>query len=455
MNVTGCRRFRCRGVGAGGLLLIAWWLGMGHLPLQAGESASSPATAAPAETPRPLQPLLSAARPGEVVRLEPGVYQGPAVIHVPLTLDGGGRATVDGGGKGTVITLAADDVTVRNLRVRGSGHLPNDLDSCINITGQRGRVLDNQLEECLFGVNIQQSDGNRVEGNAITGQDLPMGVRGDGIRLWYANHNHIARNRVRQVRDMVMWYANHNTFEGNEASGGRYSLHLMYAHDNHLRNNRFVGNAVGIFLMYSDGSIVEGNLIRDADGASGLCLGMKEVSRSEFRRNRFIYCSSGIYLDHSPFQPDTVNIFEENEIAFNGAGVTFHFTLADNHFRRNRFLGNMVPVMVESRGHARFSHWEGNYWDTYEGFDRDGDGRGDTPFEHFLYADKLWMDAPNVKFFYGSPVMAVLDFLEQLAPFSTPVKVLSDPRPLFQPPVWGALPAGEGVKGVEKEERDG
>ena len=80
---------------------------------------------------------------------------------------------------------------------------------------------------------------------------------------------------------------------------------------------------------------------------------------------------------------------------------------------------------------ARRNDWSGNYWDDYEGFDLDRDGVGDGPYEYFNYADRIWMDIPPARFFKGSPVLEVLDFLERLAPFTDPEMVLKDTRPMM------------------------
>ncbi|PHO16788.1 nitrous oxidase accessory protein, partial [Malaciobacter molluscorum LMG 25693] len=60
------------------------------------------------------------------------------------------------------------------------------------------------------------------------------------------------------------------------------------------------------------------------------------------------------------------------------------------------------------------------------------DGVGDIPFNHYIYADKLWLYNPNVKFFYGSVVIDLLNFLAKFAPFSEPSLLASDNEPLIQ-----------------------
>ncbi|MBF0447662.1 MAG: nitrous oxide reductase family maturation protein NosD [Magnetococcales bacterium] len=380
-----------------------------------------------------LQLQIDATAPGASLTLAAGLYQGPVTIKHPMTLIGQEGAIIDGGGTGTVLTVLADNVTVKNLHLQGSGQLHNNVDACIHLKGDGNQILNNHLSSCLFGIDVAESDHNLIAGNQISSYDLELGLRGDALRLWYSKNNIVRDNSVKNSRDIVVWYSGDNLLEGNRVEGGRYSIHFMYANGNTIRKNQFEGNAVGIFLMYTENILVEENIIRNAAGATGLCLGMKDSSQVQIIGNQLIYCSSGIYLDQSPYQPDTENLFKDNEVAFNGIGVLFHMSLKGNRFVGNRFIGNFIPVSVDSRGHAKDSIWSGNYWDTYQGFDRNDDNIGDTPFKLYFHADKLWMDAPNLKFFFGSPVLEALDFLEKLAPFSDPELVMQDDSPLFSP----------------------
>ena len=64
---------------------------------------------------------------------------------------------------------------------------------------------------------------------------------------------------------------------------------------------------------------------------------------------------------------------------------------------------------------------------------QDGDGFGDRPYELLAYADRIWLETPAARFFRNSPVLELLDFLEKLAPFSTPSLILRDTAPRMQP----------------------
>jgi nitrous oxidase accessory protein len=387
------------------------------------------------EAPRPgLQALVDAAPPGAVLRPPAGRYAGPLVIRRPLVLDGGGRVTVDGGGRGTVLRIETDGAEVRGLRLLGSGESHDGVDAGIHVRGDGNRIVDNVIEDSLFGVDLQQASRNRVAGNRIRSKDLELGVRGDGIRLWYSRDNEILDNELADVRDMVVWYSGRNRIAGNRVHGGRYALHFMYSEANLVEDNRYRDNMVGVFLMYSDGVVLRRNHISGAQGATGMGIGFKESSDVELSRNVLLYCAQGIYLDVSPYEPDTTNRIVGNRIAYNGVGVTFHSDWHGNVFRDNDFVGNFTQVAVRGGGSAARNTWEGNRWDDYEGFDRDADGRGDTPYELRAYADRIWQERPEAAFFRGSPLFEAIDFLDRLAPFSQPTLVLRDAAPRFGPP---------------------
>jgi len=51
-------------------------------------------------------------------------------------------------------------------------------------------------------------------------------------------------------------------------------------------------------------------------------------------------------------------------------------------------------VVQAGRGTSGLNEWRGNYWDDYQGFDRDGTAIGDTPYELYAYADQIWIEMP-------------------------------------------------------------
>lgn len=388
-----------------------------------------------------FQALIDAAEPDSVLSPPPGTYAGPVIVDKPLTIDGRNEVTIDAGGHGTVILLDTDGATLRNLRLTNSGDSHNDIDAGIQVRGNFNVITGNRIDDCLFGVDLQQSEFNEVRHNRISSKDVDLGVRGDAIRLWYSFDNRIEDNKITDSRDIVVWYSRDNLIRRNQASGGRYSLHFMYSQYNLVEDNDFRGNSVGIFLMYSDSVIVRRNHISHAVGAAGVGIGFKETSDVDIVDNEILYCATGLHLDVSPFQPDTTNRIRGNLIAYNGIGIQFLNDWKGNDFGDNILKGNLTQVAVLGGKTARRNQWIGNHWDDYAGFDRDGDGIGDTPHEQYAYADRIWMDVPPARFFKGSPMLEVIDFLERLAPFTSPDLMLRDDKPLMHAAFQASPPA--------------
>ncbi len=382
-----------------------------------------------------LQSAIDKAPEGSTLVLPEGLYKGQLLINKPLTLDGQNqKAVIDGEGLGHVIVVKSPSVVLKNLTVQNSGNNHNTVDSAISIVKSNGvQVLNNHIRDALFGIDFDEVHRSKIEGNYITSKDTDLGLRGDAIRLWYSNENIIRNNRVHKSRDTVIWYSSGNTIEDNFGDYCRYSLHFMYAGKNLVRNNRYEHNSVGIFFMYSSGTSATGNTIKSSIGSFGVGVGMKDTSSFTLKNNTIVYNARGLYIDQSPYQPNSTNIYENNLIAYNGVGAQFHATQEKSILRGNTIKGNVESVINDTPGskmHLNF--WEKNHWDDYEGFDRDKDGFGDIPFSVYSYADKLWQYDPNVKFFYGTPVISLLNFLARLAPFSEPETILTDAKPLMK-----------------------
>lgn len=412
-------------------------------------------SAGAAKSDSPLQTLIDAAKPGQTVTVPPGVHVGQWVIDKAIVLDGGNQAILDGGGKGTIILIKADGATVRNLRIRNSGESHNDEDSGIQIRGKFNVVKDNVIEDCLFGIDLVQSDSNIVRRNAVSSKPVDLGVRGDAIRLWYSEHNKILENTIDGSRDTVVWYSGNNEFKDNVFRNGRYGLHFMFGKYNLVENNRFSHNVVGIFLMYSEGVVIRNNHITHGQGVIGMGIGLKEASNVDVIDNRILYSSTGVYLDLSPFEPDATNRIIGNIIGYNGLGIMFLNDWPGNVLADNRIEANIRQVTVQGRGGATRNQWERNFWDDYDGFDRNQDGFGDQPYDIRLYADRLWVDVPHAAFFLGSPVLTAIDFLERLAPLTEPIVLLRDAQPRMAAVFKPDLPAPRAdVTGTEeKKER--
>ncbi len=392
------------------------------------------AGAARGEQAPPLQPIVDATPSGGVLRLPPGRYAGPVVITKPMTIDGSGSVVLTGNDVGTVLTLSGSQITIAGLKIEHSGQRHENGDACLLLQNASFSVVKNNvLQDCLIGMDVQRSNNNILRDNRIIGGVGAEDLRGDGIRVWWSNDNRIEGNRVIAHRDVIFEYSTRNLLKGNRIEGGRYGTHFMYASGNVAEGNTYIEDTVGIFSMFSSDLRLVGNRILRSNGAVGKGIGLKEADNVTLEDNLVIDCAIGLYNDDSPSDPDRPNILRGNRFAFNGIGVQYHRDQESNIYTGNNFIGNFTDVMVQNGGGATASRWDGNYWDDYQGFDRKHTGVGETPFEIYSYADKLWADTPMASFYRGSPALESIDFLSRLAPFSKPVLVLRDMKPATRP----------------------
>ncbi|MBP8182755.1 MAG: nitrous oxide reductase family maturation protein NosD [Rhodoferax sp.] len=375
-----------------------------------------------------LQTLIDATPQGATLRLAPGVYQGPAMVRTPMVIDGAHAATIQGDGRSTVLTVLSSDVTLRGLRLRGSGDSHDRVDAGFQLEGNGIRVEDNDLEDVLFGIHLKSVNNSVIKGNRVTGKPLATGLRGDAIRVWNSHDNRIDGNTFVRARDITLANSPRNHLVNNRFTDGRYGMHLVFSPDVHIEGNHLTHTGTGIVGLYSPGLAIVRNHVAHAltDGGAGIVL--KESHRSRVENNLVLHCAVGLKADASA-DAEHAMVVRGNQFAHNIIGLSFYGEAGGHQFLDNRFESNLTTVVISAPGAGSSNVWLGNAWDEYQGFDRDYDGIGDTAHELLMFADRIWMETPMATFFRSSPALELLDFLERLAPFSSPHKILRDPKP--------------------------
>ncbi len=376
----------------------------------------------------PLQMFVDVTPPNGVLRPPPGTYAGPVIINKPITLDGGGRVTIDGRGQGTVLHIRANGSVVRGLRLTNSGNSHNGPDAGMMLEADDTLIENNIIDDSLFGIHIKQGNNNTIRANQISSKGDEPSLRGDGIRMWYSSGNLIEDNHFDRIRDLLITNSPDNRIIGNQISNSRMGMELIFSPDNKIVNNRISHNTSGLAIIYSNGLLLEGNQILHLRNITGSALSIKDSSQVVVRQNQIIHCATGM-IANAPVHPENIIFLNDNLFAYNDVAMYFYGEKGGHLLHNNRFKNNNVEVLVSAHTSALDNDWRGNHWDRYEGFDQDGDGIGDTPHSSMLYSDRIWMDRPMTKFFRSSPALELVDFVERLAPFSTPRLVLRDPSP--------------------------
>ena len=258
------------------------WPGMLALLVPLLAALSPGAQAADWSVPGPGLPTVAAAvaraKPGDRIRIAPGVYRERLVLSKALVLEavvvpatGGAAGTaadaaypvLDGGGIGHVLEIRSPGVVVRGLAVRNSGDTLGQSDACIYVHGEATgtRLLGNRLEDCAFGIWVNGTAGVEVAHNRIRGRPRPIvSDRGNGINLWQIRHGRIHDNDIAQTRDGVYLSVTRDSeVVNNRMHDLRFGVHYMYSDQNRVAGNIICDSQVGLALMFSKRLEIRGN----------------------------------------------------------------------------------------------------------------------------------------------------------------------------------------------------
>ena len=395
----------------------------GLLALPAAQAAIIPVK--PGES---IQAAIDKAQPGDVVEVQRGRYEENLRIEKTITLRGVNRPRVSGGDKDDTIRVTAPDVVIEGMIVSDSGGslLKQNAGIYIQPGAHRAKVQNCWLNYNLFGLWIEKADDVLVLNNNITGKrDYDSAQRGNGVQLYNTKGAKIIGNQVSFVRDALYIDVSHhaefkqnnmhhsrygthymnsyyNVWEDNDTWANRSGLALMEVRDQVVRNNRAWGNSDhGIMLRTLQDSIIENNVV--ADNARGFFI--YDVEYATLRGNLILRNTVGVHLS---------------------AGST------RNKVEGNDFIGNREQVRYVGARDERWGTDSGNYWSNYLGWDRDGNGVGDVPYEANDMVDRLTWRHPTIKLLLASPAVQALRLVGQQFPVLR-VPTVVDPKPRMQP----------------------
>lgn len=394
--------------------------------------------------PGALSAALDAAKPGDVLRLGAFDYKGPVIIAKALALEGRVGTRIVGPGTGTVISVKADDVTIKGITITGSGARLDMLDSGIAIAAgtERVRVIDNRLLGNLIGIDVQGGHHALVRGNTIVGRDdLHRNERGPGIYVWNAPDLTVEGNDISKGRDGIFVTTSHHAvYRNNRMHDLRFGFHSMYANDIHVTGNYSTRNDMGFAFMYSRQIEALDNL-SVGDRTHGIFMNYVTVAKIEHNEVRrggekclFVY---------------NVNKAEIVGNRFQGCDIGVHFTggSQDVAMTGNAFIGNRTEVKYVS---TRWLEWSlngrGNYWSGHVAFDINGDGIADSPYRPNDSIDRITWSQPTAKLLLGSPAVQMIRWAQSRFPGLLPGGVI-DSHPLASAGDAGILTSSEIMKG--------
>ncbi len=380
-----------------------------------------------------LAEAISQAQPGDEIIIERGRYPANLLIDKPLTLTGRNRPTLEGGGQGDVIRVTAPDVTIQGLIVTHSGADLEKQNAGIYLFpgAHRAVVRNNDIAYSLFGLWIEKANDVRIENNLITGmRDVVSSQRGNGIQLYNTTGAQIVGNRISFSRDAIYVDVSHKAlFRGNKMHHSRYGTHYMNSYNNVWEYNESYLNRGGLALMEVKNQTVRYNI---AWGNSDHGIMLRTIQDSEVDHNIVAGNSRGFFIYDAEY-----NTLRGNLVIGNQAGVHLWAGSTRNNVDGNDFIANRDQVRYVASKDEPWGGKRGNYWSNYMGWDRDGNGIGDVPYEASDVVDRLIWRHPFVKLLLNSPAISTLRMVARQFPLLRAPSVV-DAQPAMQPyhPEW-------------------
>lgn len=224
-----------------------------------------------------IQAALDVAETGDTIHVQGGTYSAPLIIDKSVTLIGVDYPVIDGEGNGSLVIIHAPDVRFEGFTVRNSGSSLTREDTGIVVQAPRVQVVNNSLEDVLYGIYFATANGSVAQGNTVRCHPLELSRRGDGLRVWYSSDIQLTGNNIFGCRDTLIWHTHNIIIERNNFYNNLYGLHFMYSEHAIIRENVFNGNSVAAYLMYSQHLTITDNYMIRNRGSGGYGIALKDV----------------------------------------------------------------------------------------------------------------------------------------------------------------------------------
>ncbi len=326
-------------------------------------------------------------------------YYENLVIEKSLHLIGENKKTtiIDAQGFDSPITIAADNVTIKNFTLRNSGSTQTCAGLIVNSDGnlienmiitnnahglrfeysRDSTLLSNNIENCEeSGIFISESSNLRIYENNIRNSFFGIDVNKGAI------FNDIYANSIQQMRrgisltsssqNLIYWNIisdsiygiylenaiSNEIFNENLISNNEYGIYILDSFDNDIYDeNLIIDNNVGIQLEKSFDNDINENIIEHND--YGLFL--TESDQNDMYWNQIIENHKGIFIEKS----------QKNEIYLNNIlgnyqnGLVLELSKNTKVFYNN-FIENYISAFFNLELFS-INVWKNNYWDDWSG----------------------------------------------------------------------------------------
>lgn len=372
---------------------------------------------------------LAMANDGDTISVHKGLYREQNIeITKSIVLRGIGRPVLDGEKKYEILSVKASYVTITGLVLERCGVSSLTDFAAIKIYNKHHVTIeDNIINEAFFGVYSQFSRDCLIKNNVFTSTEKEEQNSGNGIHAWKSENIIIIGNTITGHRDGIYFeFVTHSLVWNNVSHHNlRYGLHFMFSNNDTYIGNTFEDNGAGVAVMFSSFVRMFNNHFFHNWGEAAYGLLLKEINDGYLQGNVFDKNTMAIYMEGSNRVIMRKNVFNAN-----GWAMRMQASCMDVQVTENNFTGNSFDV--GTNGSLVLNNFDGNYWDKYEGYDINRDGRGDVPYRPVsLYSVILEQNPPAIILFH-SFLTTLMDKTEKVLPSLTPENLV-DNKPLMKP----------------------
>jgi nitrous oxidase accessory protein len=376
-----------------------------------------------------LRKAIEMAKANDTILLKKGIYkEGNIIINKPLRLIGIDNPVLDGENKYEILTVSGNVIMIKGIHFKNAGYSSmNDFASIKIINAQNIVIENNIIEHSYFAIHMDNTKNAFISNNTITGTPKTEQSSGNGIHLWKCDKIVIEDNNIQGHRDGIYFeFVTNSTIQNNNSHNNiRYGLHFMFSNNDSYLKNTFNNNGAGVAVMFSHHVLMQGNTFEHNWGASAYGLLLKEISDSHIIKNNFTQNTVAILMEGT----NRIEVYK-NSFKNNGWATRVQASCSDNTFHHNNFIGNTFDVATN--GTMMLTNFSNNFWDKYQGYDRDKNNIGDVPYHPVSMYSMVVEQNPNSLILLRSFMVALLDKAEKAIPSLTPENLV-DERPLMKP----------------------
>lgn len=375
-----------------------------------------------------IKHAVAIAKDGDTIFIDKGIYtEGNIVISKKIKIIGINNPVIDGESCVEIFTVSANNLLIKGITFKNSGYSSmNDFASIKVIDAANFVIENNTIINASFAIHVSNCKKFSIKNNVIRGTPRAEQNTGNGIHLWKCSNANVYGNKITGHRDGIYFeFVTESEIKNNYSTKNiRYGLHFMFSNNDNYVHNTFIENGAGVAVMFSHHVNMIQNTFKSNLGASSYGILLKEISDGLITKNIFEDNTVGIFMEGTNRIKVNHNRFEKNGWGFRIQASCTDITVMENNFKGNTFD-------IATNGTLVLNKFENNFWDKYEGYDLNKDGKGDVPFHPVSMFAMVTEEMPYSIMLYRSFIVILLEHAEKAVPSITPID-LKDEKPLMK-----------------------